>query len=154
MKIGMVIDDMGSELSRRAIQSASVSLNNADYDFVIFSQTCPICSMNMSLVPRFSLNEAWSYDGFLITTSTQSLEICKEFPAKSGLLHYVWEPDWAEKDYGDTLKLLSEVDVIVRSLSHARLIENVFGINSSGQSLLPDFEYFKNLIEDLSVDTI
>lgn len=145
--IGIVVEDSGGELARLSIESAHQALSSANSDYVIFSQTTPICPFTKSLVPRFSIGEAANYNGILVTTSLNLLEICSSFPMAK-IIHYLWAPDWESREYFNTKSLLMGTNgIVVRSPSHEKILLENFNIQSIGESYHPDFDYFSKLIE-------
>ena len=147
-RVGIAVDDMGGELARRCIEAATRGLGDSGGDFVVFSESTPLCAFTKSLVPRFPLSDCWGYSGLLVTTSLKTLELCGGFPRTGPSLHYAWEPDWGGADFFKTLGMLRAGGIVVRSASHADILESTFAVVPVGTTYFPDFEYFAKLLED------
>ncbi len=96
--------------------------------------------MNFALMHNL---EAWSFDGNLISNDLETTKImlaCIRAPKK---FFYVWDLEWVYKDNFSFREMSviynnDEVELIARSPSHAKIIENCW---KKPTAIIEDFNY-------------
>jgi hypothetical protein len=87
-----------------------------------------------------NMSEIYSIkDACMIATSIETAEILNKANVKADKIFYMWDLSFLSSiyDFLEKWKTFSEMALITRSEEHARVIKNIFNLDSL---ILPDFE--------------
>jgi hypothetical protein len=128
-KVGILVNNLGrNQLAHGLIHSVNNFLEgSSDTDIIIFAENV----VHPCSVPKFAvmnLNEAWEYDGLIISTSLSTAEKSLLFPGARRRLFYVWDMEWmrvgdGDFDYFQSIYGNPKLDLIARSDTYAKIIE-------------------------------
>ena len=145
-QIGFLVGDVSaSQLSFNLIKNINEYSEDSRDDFVVFfeNSTSSILNPNFSLM---SLNEIWSFSGYLFATNiATALSMQKCFAPKKKFF-YVWDLEWTRPhgrdfEYSVQVFLDPNTTLIARSEDHAKAIENY--CNRKVKNIVNDFNIEK-----------
>ena len=145
-QIGFMVDELSaSQLSFNLIKNINDYSEDSHDDFVVFfeNSTSSILNPNFSLM---SLNEVWSFGGFLVATSMSTANSLRKCFAPKKKFFYVWDLEWTRrhgKDFEISVQAFSDpsIELIARSKDHAKAIENY--CNRKVENIVSDFNIEK-----------
>lgn len=131
--LGVLVNNFSrSQLAFYFIQKANELVKNPEMDIVgFYSNLSPLC-----VKPNFSmmqLVEAYSFQGTVIATDLDGVAKLINMPGPSKKFYYTWDLEWLRnkgQQYEHLVMLYRhpEIEVVARSLSHKRILENNFNL--------------------------
>lgn len=148
-KIGFMVDNLGqAQLSYMLIKNINMEYeqNNHEIDYIVFYNTLqrPI------IKPKFcclSMSEVYGQEECIISCSSDLALKLSCIGGPSRRILYLWDLDWVRGQNRHHYELYTKIyrdsglEIICRSESHAKLLENSFNISPIG--IVEDF----NLIQ-------
>ena len=130
-KIGILVDNIGcSDFGLQLISNINTICSDINFGVTIFINQYVIPPIN----PYFSILhhvEAYSYDGILISTTPETLNVSLKCFTTAKRFHYIW--DFQYKDsyiLNRDIYSNDRVKYITRSVRHFELLNNIWGKTS------------------------
>jgi hypothetical protein len=148
-KFGILVKDLSaSQLVYTLVRSVNELVQtHKDLDIIIFYENYVLPCM-MPQVVTMQLFEAWGFNAPIIATDLSTVSKLINFPGSATKFFYVYDLEWIRyknKSFHDFVNVYSHpyIDVIARSQSHAKIIEDCWNIKV--QHIMDDFENNKLL---------
>jgi hypothetical protein len=156
-QINFMVNNLGnSQLSYMLIRNINNEYinNNHDIDYIVFYD---VLAARLMIKPMFSCMsscENYGQSGYTVATSSdQAMRLLKTAGCQRRIL-YLWDLDWIRGQQRHSYPLFSQIyhdpslEIICRSESHAKLLENSFNVKPIG--IVEDFN-LKQLKEVLCI---
>jgi len=128
MNISAVVKDLSiSQNSFYMIKEFNKLLDNPDVSTGAFYQRASIPATTACFGTKICAHIS-SYNGVLIASSLELLEMCLKFHINSDIYFYVWDLDWLDNPvyFSTAMEIMrnDQVKILARSESHAECINN------------------------------